>query len=341
MAKKITIQTVAEAAGVSSASVSLFLNDKPGLAQATRERIKSAVNELDYVPRKKLEQQPQRARLSLAVEKLPFSMFSELHYGELLQSMQAEAQAFGYDLVLNVYEGATDEAADVLRRADGALILGGGDITEEVVNKLLQLAHPVLLVDVHFPSIDATSVLADNTGGAHKLVKHLLACGYRKIACIKGPAKYPSLTERFQGYCLALIEAGVTIEPTIVQPSISQGFPNKGYLEMKALLANDAPFDAVFCVSDRAALGALQALQEANVRIPEQLGLAGFEDVPQAQFTNPPLTTVKMPKTEMGKVAVRQIIKMIQEEALDTSAKIVLPTHLIKRSSTNPVTEPS
>lgn len=334
MTKRVTIQTVAKFAEVSSAAVSLFLNNKPGLAEGTRDRIRATIDELGYVPRKTLVQQLQRPLLSLAVEKLPFSMFSELHYGEILHSMQAEAQALGYDLVLNVFEGEINKAVDMLRNVDGVLILGGGDITEGVVSNLSQSACPVLLVDVHFPSIQATSVLADNIAGARVMIQYLLECGYQRIACIRGPNKYPSLTERFQGYCLALIEAGVAVDSTIVQPSSSEGFPNKGYLEMKTLLAKGAPFDAVFCVSDRTALGALQALQEANISVPEQLGLAGFEDVPQAQFTSPPLTTVKMLKAAMGKTAVQQIVKMIRKESFNNHVKIILPTELVKRSST-------
>ncbi len=334
MTKRVTIQVVAEAAEVSSAAVSLFLNNKPGLADITRERIKATIDALGYIPRKALVQQPQRALISLSVEKLPFSMFSELHYGVILHSMQAEAQNLGYDLVLNVFEGTQNKSLNMPQNVDGVLVLGGGDITEGVVSDLLQSVCPVLLVDVHFPLIRATSVLADNFGGAQAITKYLLGCGYRRIACIQGPNKYPSLVERFQGYCVSLIEAGMGVDPRIVQPSISEGFPNKGYREMKALLKQGRSFDAVFCVSDRAALGALQALQEASIRVPDDLGLVGFEDVPQAEFSSPPLTTVKMPKAAMGKIAIQQIVSMIHGASLDEAMKIVLPTELVKRNST-------
>ena len=334
MTKKVTIQAVAEVAEVSSAAVSLFLNNKPGLAEATRDRIRATIDALGYIPRKTSAKQSERALISLSVEKLPFSMFSELHYGVVLHSMQAEAQNFGYDLVLNVFEGARNYALNMPQNVDGVLVLGGGDITARVVDDLLQSVGPVLLVDVHFPLIQATSVLADNFGGAQVITKHLIECGYERIACIQGPNKYPSLVERFQGYCVALIEAGMSVDPRLVQPPISEGFPNKGYREMKALLAQKRPFDAVFCVSDRAALGALQALQEASIRVPEEMGIAGFEDVPQAAFSSPPLTTVKMPKAAMGKAAIRQIVRMIRGGSLDEVVKIVLPTELVKRNST-------
>lgn len=334
MTKRVTIQAVAEAAEVSSAAVSLFLNNKPGLAEVTRDRIRAAADALGYIPRKASVGPSRRALISLSVEKLPFSMFSELHYGILLHSMQAEARSVGYDLVLNVFEDTQNRAINMPRNVDGVLVLGGGDITERVVSDLLQLACPVLLVDVHFPLIQATSVLADNFGGAQAVTKYLLECGYERIACIKGPSKYPSLVERFQGYCVALIEAGIGVDPQIVQPSISEGFPNKGYREMRALMDQGKPFDAVFCVSDRAAFGALQALQDASVRVPDELGVAGFEDVPQAAFSSPPLTTVKMPKAAMGTMAVRQMVRMIRGESLGEPVKIILPTGLIKRYST-------
>ena len=162
----------------------------------------------------------------------------------------------------------------------------------------------------------------------------MLNKGLRRVACIQGPNKYPSLVERFQGYCHALIEANIPLDPDLIQAPISSGYPNKGYREMKALLESGVSFDAVFCVSDRSALGALQAIKEARLQIPENIAIAGFEDVPQVSHTSPPLTTVKMPKDALGKVAVQQLHKMINGEVLSEPTKLVLYTSLIIRDST-------
>jgi LacI family transcriptional regulator len=336
MSQRITIQQVAKEASVSVTSVSLYLNSKPGLAQGTRDRIASAIRKLGYTPRRQNSAQIDPSLIGLLVERLPFSMFSELHYGEILHGMEAQASELGYHLSLIVVEPTQplEQLNERLRDVAGIIILGAGDITEGVIRQALAKEHSVLLVDVNLPEIVVDSVLADNVGGAYQATKYLINKGYKNIACIQGPSKYPSLVERFQGYCLAHIEAGKKLNPKLLQPSISKGFPNKGFREMKALLERREPFDAVFCVSDRAALGALQALQEAKVRIPKEVALVGFEDVPQVSHTSPPLTTVKMPKSLMGKVAIQRLHELINRKANSEPVKTVLYTSLVIREST-------
>ncbi len=336
MPKRVTIQQVAKEASVSVASVSLYLNSKPGLAQGTRDRIAGAIRKLGYTPRRQNNAPVDPSLIGLLVERLPFSMFSELHYGEILHGMEARARELGYHLSLIVVEPTEplERVKERLRDVAGVIILGAGDITEEVIRQALTDDHAVLLVDVNLPKIIVDSVLTDNVGGAYQAVQYLLNKGYKNIACIQGPDKYPSLVERFQGYCFAHIEAGKKLNPKLIQPSISKGFPNKGYKEMKALLSRSESFDAVFCVSDRAALGALQALQEANVRIPKDIALIGFEDVPQVSHTTPPLTTVKVSKSLMGKVAIQRLHELIIREVNLEPVKTVLYTNLVVREST-------
>jgi LacI family transcriptional regulator len=335
MSKRVTIQHVAKEASVSVASVSLYLNSKPGLAADTRDRIAGAIKKLGYTPRRQNGTQVDPSLIGLLVERLPFSMFSDLHYGEVLHGMEAQARELGYHLSLIVVEPTQPlkQMTERLRDVAGVIILGAGDITEEVIRQALVEDHSVLLVDVNLPEIVVDSVLADNLGGAYQATKYLLDKGYKNIACIQGPGKYPSLVERFQGYCLAHIDAGRKLNPKLVQPSISKGFPNKGYKEMKALFSRKEPFDAVFCVSDRAALGALQALQEAKVQIPKEIALVGFEDVPQVSHTIPPLTTVKMPKSLMGKVAIQRLHELITRKVNLEPVKTVLYTSLVIRES--------
>ena len=336
ISRRVTIQHVADKANVSVTAVSLFLNDKPGLADDTRKRIADAVQKLGYVPRRQTVANVDPSLIGLVVERLPFSMFSDLHYGEVLHGMEAQARELGYHLSLIVIEPheTLDHMVERIKDVGGVLILGAGDITETVIARILSEDRPILVVDVNMPDKAVHSVLVDNIGGAYQITKYLLEKGYKRIACIQGASKYPSLVERFQGYCLAHIEAGKTLDPALIQANISKGFPNKGYREMKALLASGQSFDAVFCVSDRAALGALQALQEANLLIPQDVALAGFEDVPQVGHTVPPLTTVKMPKGMMGKVAIQKLHEMIANKTKSEPVKTVLYTSLVIREST-------
>ncbi len=336
MSKRTTIQDVAKSAKVSVASVSLYLNNKPGLAEATRERIAASIKTLGYIPRRQNGQSFESSMIGLIVERLPFSMFSDLHYGEVLHSMESKARELGHHLSLIVIERDQpfDQLSERLQGVSGIIILGAGDVTKAVAKHVIAQQRPVLLVDTHYPDMQFNCVLVDNSEGAQQATKHLLDKGYKKIACIQGSAKYPSLVERFQGYCNALINANIQVNPSLIQAPISSGYPNKGYREMKALLERNESFDAVFCVSDRTALGALQALQEDNLKIPEDVALVGFEDVPQAKHTSPPLTTVKMPKTALGERAIQQLHNTINGEKSKEPIKSVLYTSLVVRSST-------
>lgn len=336
MPKRITIQDVANEAEVSVASVSLYLNNKPGLAKATRERIGDTIKALGYTPRRQNGTNQDTSLIGLLVERLPYSMFSDLHYGEVLHSIEATASTLGYHLSLMVVEPdqSLKQLSERTQGVAGILILGAGDVTKAVTKQVISEQKPVLLVDTHYPDMPVDCVLVDNIEGAKQATKHLLDSGYQKIACIQGSSKYPSLVERFQGYCHALIEADIPLDSTLIQAPISSGYPNKGYREMKALLNHRDALDAVFCVSDRTALGALQALQEASLKVPDDLALVGFEDVPQVSHTSPPLTTVKMPKSALGKVAVQQLHKMIEGSTKSGPYKRVLYTSLVIREST-------
>lgn len=344
MATKITIREVAQAAEVSITSVSLYLNDKPGLSDDTRKRIARAITSLGYVPLRQKSGRDGAAKggkasdaalIGLLVERLPFSMLSDLHYGEVIQSMEAHARDLGYHLSLVVVEnsGLPAQLSERFDNLDGVIILGGGDITENVVNQAVEEEVPAILVDVNLPSAPIDSVLIDNFNGAFSATRLLIERGYQRIGCIQGPFKYPSLVERFQGYCAALIRAGIPLDPALIQPSISSGFPNKGYREMRALLDRPSMPDAVFCVSDRTALGALEALHQAGLRIPEDVALVGFENIPHSEYTNPPLTTINMPKRLMGEVAIRRLHDIIQGRMYEAPVKTILNTSLVIRSS--------
>lgn len=336
--QKITIRDVAKEAGVSITSVSLYLNGKPGLSDATRERIEAAIVETNYIP---LRKRPATSTSSvsfvaLLVEKLAVSTFSDMFYGEVLQALERQARALGYSLVLMVVDPATDLFDMVAEHddVDGFVVLGGGDITQDVIRNLAAQERPVLLVDNQASEVKLNCVVADNFTGAHQAVQYLVDKGYERIAFIQGPAKYRSLVDRFFGYCSGLTANERPIVWDLVQPSISSGLPNKGYHEMKALLESGARFDAVLCVSDRSAFGTLQALEEAGIRVPEDIAVMGFDNVSQSAHTKPALTTVEVPKSAMGMLAMHRLHELITGTAPDMPIKNMLYTSVVARAST-------
>ena len=334
--RKATIRDVANRANVSIASVSLYLNEKPGLADATRDRIAEAIESVGYLPRRGSAPTEMRF-IGLLIEKLPLSPFSDMFYGEIIQGINTYAEGIGYNIALIVVE--QDQAIPRLLEEhngglSGVIVLGAGDINKNIYTALVNEKLPTVLVDNYLPDVPIDAVLPDYISGANQATKFLLEQNYRRIAFLHGSPRYRSLAERFRGYCTGLIEAGMPFDPALVQPYLSKGLPNKGYLEMKALLESDTQFDSVFCVSDRTAFGALQALQEAGLRVPEDVAVVGFDNVAHSSHTSPPLTTVNVPKRAMGEIAVRRLFEIIDGNVFDVAVKITLRTSLVVRSST-------
>jgi LacI family transcriptional regulator len=334
--QRTTIREVAEAANVSLTAVSFYLNNKPGLSDSTRARIADAVHRLGYVPRAPTSVPVGLGFIGLLIERLPLSPFADMFYGEVIRGIETQARAVGYNVAL-----MTVEASDNLPRLfeqhgaslSGVVILGGGDIGMSIIEQVLQERLPAVLVDTdtHKPLID--SIMPDYVNGASEATRYLIDKGYRRIAFIQGSMKYRSLVERFHGYVAGLVDAGLPVDPALIQPSISSGVPNKGYREMKALIASGTPFDAVVCASDRTALNALDALREARIRVPQDIALIGFDNVAQASHTTPPLTTVEVRKSEMGAIAIDLLHSHITTLNAHRPIRILVPTQLIVRES--------
>jgi LacI family transcriptional regulator len=333
-----TIKDVAREAQVSVAAVSLYLNNKPGLSEQTRERIRLVVERLGYVPRRqKAEINGSRGLIGLLVEKLPLPVFSDLFYAEVVQGIESRARQLGYHTVLAVMDPTENSGIPRVvseRQVEGLIALGGGDLTDQLIVSLAEYQLPVVLVDNYLLEPVVDCVLPDNEMGAYAATQHLLAQGHRRIAIIMGPSKYKSLTDRLQGYVRAMMEAGLASCTDLMQPSLSQGTPNKGYREAQALLQRPERPTAIFCISDRTAFGALAAVKEARLQVPRDIALVGFDNVRDSEYTNPPLTTVQVPKQELGLVAMERLIDLINGQPMNTlPMKLVLPTRLVVRES--------
>lgn len=333
-----TIKDVADAAGVSTAAVSLFLNDRPGISQATRDRIAAAIETLGYVPRGSATRRPAGAAsnfVSLLVEKLPLSLHSDHFYSAVAQGVQAEAERLGYNLVLTVVDPSQQGLPRALaeQHVAGAVALGGGDITDALLDAINQSEIPLVVVDNQSISSQIDCVVTDNQHGTYQLIRYLIGLGHRRIAIILGAEKYKSLNERYSGYRQAMFELGNGLDESLIQPNLSQGIPRKGYLEMMSLLDRDPWPTAVFAVSDRTALGALEALRERGIEVPKQISLAGFDGIEPGLTVKPSLTTVSSRKYEMGVVAMQRLDALINGRGT-SPIRHVLYTDLIIREST-------
>jgi LacI family transcriptional regulator len=274
--------------------------------------------------------------IGLLTEKLP--IYSDHFYADVTHAIQAEAERLGYSLVLGTLDPGKPDLPRVVieQQLSGHIVIGGGDITDDLIARLAQSKVPLLLVDNESFAEELDSVMVDNHRGAYLAVRHLIDLGHRRIAIICGPTKYKTLQQRLHGYMAALTDAGIEIRPAWIQPSISQGQLRKGYLEMQQLLALEERPTAVFAVSDRAAFGALDAIREASLLVPDDVSLVGFDNVNSSIHTYPPLTTVGADRQAMGVAAMHRMHALVRGES-SNPVKTVLYMHLVPRQSTKMV----
>jgi LacI family transcriptional regulator len=335
--KQPTLKDVAKEAGVSIATVSLYLNGKPGVGKRAKESITAAIERIGYLPRN--SKKSERSNLiAILMETLSFPAFSDVLYLPLLQGFENEARRLGYHTVITTVDAKNNlEIPTAIQNGEfaGVAALGGGDLSDDFLRSISALGVPLVLVDNYLLEGGMNSVVPDNEIGGYLATRHLIECGYQRIAVLSGPAKYKTLTDRLQGFLRAMVEAGLHPEPWQIQPYLSKGSPQKGFNEMQALLSRPERPQAVFCISDRAAFGALAAAQQAGLRVPEDIALVGFDDTPEGLHSTPALTSVHMPKREMGIEAARRLIQIITNTpgAENAPLKISLPVYLIQRAS--------
>ena len=332
---KPTIADVAKLAGVSPSAVSMHLNNRPGIGAKTQIRIANAIDELGYVPRSSESRHKSKGFIGLLVEKLPAALAGDLFYADVASGIQKEAESLEYSIAVSVINEPTESLPRLLDEDSvvGLLAIGGGDITDVLLQRIVENNMPVVTIDNQSNLQVLNSVIVDNYRGAWLATRHLIELGHQRIAIIRGPQKYKSLTERFHGYLNAIVDSGIELDMNLVQEPLSSGLPNKGYLEMKALLSIDEPPTAVFAVSDRTALGAILALREAGIRVPDDMSIAGFDDMPPYAYPAPALTTVTSDRLAMGHIAMQRLHQMIRNPAL-VPISIVMPSQLVIREST-------
>ena len=241
---RVTLREIAEAANVSLTAVSFYLNDRPGLSDETRARIAETVQRLGYIPRNSAAGTTLNF-IGLLIERLPLSPFADMFYGDVIQGIESQARSLGYNVALMTVEESASLPLLFEQHTGslaGLVILGGGDISREIIESAQQEELPSVLVDTDSSDLNMNSVMPDYVRGAYDATQYLLRKGYERIAFIQGSLKYRSLVERFHGYVCALVDAGIPLDATLIQPSISSGVPNKGYREMKALLERRSCF---------------------------------------------------------------------------------------------------
>ena len=349
--KRATVQEVAEAAGVSTATVSRVLNGNYPVAAETRRKVEQAVRTLGYVVNAHARALAgSRTRtVGIIVQDIIDPFYTFIAHG-----VQRQAAEDGkLCLVCSTYGvvGGELDLIDALheQRADAVILVGGGVDDPAYRRKLADRARALnregsWLVLCGRPALESGApagvVDYDNTGGAHAITEYLLGLGHRRILYVGGPEQLSVHQARVAGYRRAHASRGLEIDKRLIQPgAFSRRF---GYERTAQLLRDGSAgeFTAVFGANDGVAVGAMQALREAGLRVPQDVSVVGYDDIPLAAEVTPTLTTVHLPLEQMGREAVRLAVALRGESDGPTDTRHV-GTHVVIRDSTAPPPSPA
>ncbi|RKN41254.1 LacI family DNA-binding transcriptional regulator [Streptomyces hoynatensis] len=329
---RVTITDVARHASVSKTTVSRVLNGKGEVDALTADRVRAVIAELGYVPSARavgLARGSSRT-LALLVPSLTWPWV-----GEMLQGVADTAEAAGFGLLLFTCNRGEESMAQFTsqvsaRAFDGVLVIEPENPLG-AMSALPRQGLPLVVIDDRGRRPAFPSVATTNVAGARAAAHHLLATGRRAPLVVTGPPHFGCVRDRLLGFGQVLREHGIEQpEHRVRQGDFTAG---GGQEAIARALAEGVAFDSVFAHNDLSATGVLRALRAAGRRVPEDVAVVGFDDIPVAAFTEPPLTTVRQPVREMGETATRLLLGHLAGTARLTTEPVVLPTELVARPS--------
>lgn len=329
----VTIRDVARLAGVSVATVSRVLNASAPVREETRARVLDVARELRFSPNSAARSLSRQRAGALGVI-LP-DLYGEF-FSELLRGIDQEAQRAGHSLLVSSSHHDSRGIGAAVRamrgRVDGLMVMAP-DVSAPLLADVLPAGIPTVLLNGPAVDADVHEITVDNFGGARAMTRHLLGIGHTRIGFIAGAALNHEASERERGYLAALREAGVTADRTLnVRGDFSEDGGWRGARELLALAERPT---VIFAANDAMAVGALSALREAGVRVPEEVAVAGFDDIPVARFLNPPLTSVRVGIAALGERAAALVLSALAERSppRQRPRRDVLPAELVIRDS--------
>jgi DNA-binding LacI/PurR family transcriptional regulator len=340
--KAPTMRDVAAAADVSLSTVSLVVNGKPGVSHDRRERVLKVIKELNYARGGRKKTAVETKIIGLLIESLSEASRSEGFYLRIVSGIEEAAYELGYQVLLHVYRPTVDPLNSIRelmgRDVDGLIIANDGDITHHVIQNIAEASIPMVLVE-NFQNLPIHSVTADNFTAGRVMTEYLIHLGHRRIGVLGGPDKYSSLRDRMRGYCVAMLENDLQLDPSL-QPTPDSGNPRKGYVQMQKLIALPVPPTAVFAVSDRAAFGAMEAIKDAGLVCPDDISVVGVDDVRDSAYSTPSLTTFAVPKYDLGKTAVLMLHNLTLDRSIPPARTVLLGNILVRQSAAPPHEKP-
>lgn len=337
----ITIKDVAEKAGVSIATVSLVINNNnKRVSLETKNRVLKTIKNLNY--------HPSKSARNLVSKKTGFIGFiltddhflkTEPFYTRIFLGTEFEARNEEYYILLTSVRSDFSKKDPLPRfilnkSIDGIII--AGKVSINLINKLSDYNLPVIFIDFIPPSNGYPLVLIDNIQGGILATEHLIQLGHKNIAFIGGDIEHPSIKDRLNGYKQVLERFNIPVKNNLVVTDAPYPDRQNGYNSAKKLFSKNKNVTAIFACNDAMAIGVMNYLKDNNYNIPNDVSLIGFDDVEADLMLNPKLTTIRVPKVELGSEALKLIVNMLKNKKT-ISKKILVPVELIVRDSTSKI----
>ncbi len=329
----ISIKDIARKADVSHSTVSRALRNSPLVNQETAERIKQIAKESNF--------RVSAIGRSLATGRtntlgVVATTIEDPFISEVVSGAEDAANAHGYSLILTNSNANPDRELKVVysfeeRRVDGIIVLDSR-VGSVYVPMLARMKVPIVLINSQHPGEFVHSIAIDNVAASQTATRYLVHLGHTRIAYIGKSGGYQSDSERASGYRRALEAAGIAERPEYIVPG--DGKPESGKNAMDQLLSLPEPPTAVFCYNDLTAIGALSAIRARGLTVPGDISIVGFDDIGIASFTQPPLTTIRQPKQQMGRAATEMLLSLLKESTPSSVRKV--QGELIVRESAAP-----
>jgi DNA-binding LacI/PurR family transcriptional regulator len=329
---KVSIKDIAKAAGVSHSTVSRALSNNPLIPEKTRQRIERIASKLGYTPnaiaRGLVTNQTRAVGVIVTSIADPF-------VSEVVRGIEEIAGNNRYRVFLGTSHNDPEREVNSVKalrewRVD-SVIVESSRVGSLYGPFLQEIGVPIVLINNQHPGTFIRSVMVNDVQGAKLATSHLISLGHRVIAHIRGPAGYRATKNRLTGYRTALKKAGIPFDPTLLQAGNGRAEAGE---QVIPLLSHSPKPTAIFCYNDMTAIGALSALKRCGVRVPQDISIVGFDDIPFAMYTDPPLTTIHQPTFDMGQRAMQMALTLMNSP--ETSVEnIVIQGQLIGRNSSS------
>ena len=331
--KNVTIKDIAKEVGLSAMAVSKALNNKSGVKPETREKILQAAKRLNYKPNTIAKSLKLNRTKTIGII---VSDSSQNFLAKVIRGIEDAAEKEGYSIILCNTDSNIDKekkAINVLvnKRIDGIILVSSMLTGKEHIQFLEEIGVPYLFLVRRSESSDVDCVVNDNVLGSYLIISYLIKSSDTKIHFLNLTENSPSAQDRLRGYKKALEEKGIPYDPSIiynVKPEIEEG-----YIAMRQLLEKDESVRTVFCGCDVIAIGAMEALIEKGIKIPQDIRVAGYDDIEFAAYLRVPLTTVSQPKYLIGTKGVEILLRKIRKQTEDVQTVVLRPSLVIREST--------